>query len=315
MYKALVIGCGNIGAMYDFENNEIQTHTKALVLNGNFEVSVFDANTTLAQKVAQKYQIQAIEEIENLKDYDLVSICSPTETHIHYLEECLEAKVKLIICEKPICYNKLILQSTHNKFANYYSGDVKILVNYPRPFLPAYQSLKKDIQNILQADSLISIIIKYYKGLLNYASHAFNLLEFLLDKRLRFTQTNIFSKAYDFFKEDPTISAFAWWDSVPVHIIGLTKTNFSIFELELYFQNHKILIHSQGNIIDIYQKNEQSYGVFPTQPTKTYQNCLKDYMKYVISHAENMLKDKTIQDNFDGAANINQFLLQIIENK
>ncbi len=314
MYKALVIGCGNIGAMYDFENNEIQTHTKALVLNGNFEVTVFDTDKALAQKVAQKYQIEATNEVSNLQNYDLVCICSPTSTHIHYLEKCLEAKVKLTICEKPISYNKLeILQFAHKKLINHYTDNLKILVNYPRPFLSAYQDLKKDIQTILQTDKLSNVAVKYYKGWLNYASHAFNLLEFLFDTDIRFIRTDVLSKEYDFFEKDPTISLYAWWDFVPVHFIGLVKTNFSIFEIELYFQNHKILIHSQGNTIEIYQKNEQPYAVFPAQPSKTYQNCLKDYMKYVILHAEQMLKDKKMEDNFDKASNLNQFFLHILE--
>jgi len=40
MYKALVIGCRNIGAMYDFEKESILTYTKALIQNGNFEVKI-----------------------------------------------------------------------------------------------------------------------------------------------------------------------------------------------------------------------------------------------------------------------------------
>lgn len=313
MYKALVIGCGNIGAMYDFENNKIQTHTKALVLNSNFTVSVFDTDRALAQKVAQKYQIEAINEVDNLQNYDLVCICSPTSTHIHYLEKCLEAKVKLTICEKPICYNKSeILQFSHKKFANHHDG-IRVLVNYPRPFLPVYQDLKKDIEAILQTDKLTTIVVKYYKGWLNYASHAFNLLEFLFDTDIHFIHTDVLIKKYDFFEKDPTISLFAWWGSVLVHFIGLLETNFSIFEIELYFQNHKVLIHSQGDTIEIYQKNKQPYGTFPAQPFKVYQNCLEDYMKYVILHAEQMLKDQEIKDNFNRAINLNIYFLQILE--
>ena len=47
MFKALLIGCGNIGALYDFDNTQILTHAKGYALHPAFELTVFDINKEL----------------------------------------------------------------------------------------------------------------------------------------------------------------------------------------------------------------------------------------------------------------------------
>lgn len=305
MYKALVIGCGNIGAMYDFDADEIQTHVKALVKNGNFDVTVFDVNRNLAEKVANKYQIRSIEKLDDISEYDLVSICSPTKTHVRYLEMCLDAETKLVICEKPISYDLSELETIEKK------GKTRILVNYIRPFLPAYKELKKEIVAILEIDDLTGIVVKYYKGLINYASHAMDLLEFLFDRVISFSRFQIAEKHYDFFEDDPTISGFGYWNEVPLNVIGLTRNQYAVFEVEIYFRKHSIFIRANGKKIEIY-RIDKSTMMLADYPVKTYENCLKDYMKYVIMRAEFMLKDESLEDNFEKAKSINKTLLNLI---
>ena len=57
--KVLVIGCGNIGALYDFKKDGVKTHVKAFVQNGNFDTIVFDRDKVLARRVGDHYNIQA----------------------------------------------------------------------------------------------------------------------------------------------------------------------------------------------------------------------------------------------------------------
>ena len=48
MVKALIIGCGNIGGLYDIDNNKIETHAKAISINNWIKkVDVFDTNIEL----------------------------------------------------------------------------------------------------------------------------------------------------------------------------------------------------------------------------------------------------------------------------
>ena len=60
MYKALVIGCGNIGALYDLESNKVLTHVKALTNHPGFEVTIFDTDSELANKFRVNTELQGL---------------------------------------------------------------------------------------------------------------------------------------------------------------------------------------------------------------------------------------------------------------
>ena len=89
MYRGLVIGCGNIGALYDFDNAQIITHAKAIHTDPRFSLSVFDINKELAKKISSKYNCEIIEEIneQTMQSFNCVSICTPTHTHYEFLEK------------------------------------------------------------------------------------------------------------------------------------------------------------------------------------------------------------------------------------
>ena len=99
--KALLIGCGNIGALYDWESINIKTYAKCLSkLQINFEL--YDNDILLARKVATKYKVIALENLNQIRfsSYDLVIISSPTKTHFEYLINIFSDPPNLIICEK-----------------------------------------------------------------------------------------------------------------------------------------------------------------------------------------------------------------------
>ena len=53
--KTILLGCGNIGAMYDIDTDEIKTHAKALSFTPGVDVSVFDEDAAKAHRIALKY--------------------------------------------------------------------------------------------------------------------------------------------------------------------------------------------------------------------------------------------------------------------
>lgn len=58
-FNILLIGCGNIGALYDFQNDEILTHAKALNHHNLKSVFIYDTNSDLLQKVSQKLVLKS----------------------------------------------------------------------------------------------------------------------------------------------------------------------------------------------------------------------------------------------------------------
>ena len=55
MYKVLILGCGNIGAGYDFDNEQVLTHAKAFNLHPEFSCVFYDQDHALSKRVAEKY--------------------------------------------------------------------------------------------------------------------------------------------------------------------------------------------------------------------------------------------------------------------
>lgn len=315
MYKALVLGCGNIGAGYDLDTDKILTHAKALYLNPKFALTVFDSNEQQARKIADKYNCDVIADL-NLADishFDLVSICTPTETHAQYLSMLISAGIKMIICEKPVSNNVDELNSLQAIFLAHKS---KILVNYIRRFQPAYVKLRDLVKELLKKEALTNISIRYQRGFLNNCSHAMDILQFLLDKEINLGPIKLHNAVADHFVNDPTVSMLTNWEHVNVSVLGLSNVKFSHFEIDIFFKQSKIAIKNAGQLIEIYKSENRKEFLEPLflDSEHVFKDCLENYMKFVIDHAEKVLSGKIKEDNFISSISLNKKMLNYLKN-
>lgn len=314
MYSALVIGCGNIGALYDLTNDQILTHAKAFSLSKEFSLSVFDIDKEVTKNVSSKYNCNVIDNIDKkaLAGFDCVSICTPTSTHVDILEKALKAGVKVIICEKPVSN---IPEELNKALSMYSSGDSKVIVNYIRRFQPAYSEVKKLISGILMRETLTNISIRYQKGFLNNCSHAFDLIEFLINDRHVLNEIKKHHCVYDHFADDPTISLQAFCNGANVSVTGLTEIKYPVFEIDLFFTEHKIAIYEAGNKIKIFGAvNSGSAQKFVQEDTKfRFTDCVKNYMQHVVGYVEGILKGEELNDNFLSSVELNERMIRYIK--
>lgn len=313
MFKALVIGCGNIGAGYDFDNEKIMTHAKALSLNKNFELSVYDTDYSLATKVAAKYNCSIEQEInsEVVSKFDCISLCTPTPTHYSYLQLLFQNAIKLVICEKPVSNS---LDELDSIASDYMQSSTKVLVNYVRRFQPKFSELKLLINELLQKEELLNINIKYQKGFINNCSHALDLLEFLINKPIDFTDIKKSNAIYDFLNSDPTPSMQALWNKTNVSIVGLTNINYGLLDIELYFQSTRIIIKDAGQTIEIDEMADKLKAFSLLKHHKTISDCNKDFMVSIIQKAESFLNNQTVDDNFLSSIALNKKMLNYLYN-
>lgn len=297
--KALLIGCGNIGALYDLNNPFIQTHAKCMFQSDWISnIDVYDNNIVIAKKIAKKYNFSVIENYNKniIGKYNIVCICTPTETHFNYIKDCIEKKVKCIICEKPLSYSLKEL----NQIASLYNeGSTKILVNYYRRFQKKYSDLKKELNK--NKSELLKINFRYYKGLLNFASHGFDTINYLLDLDISFDDKKIISKKYDYFKQDPTVSIYSKFNNIEIHLNG-NDIKDPIFEIDLFFRDYKVEIFDLGNKANIIFRNK----------IKTYNSLIENYMIDVYEDLKNVYCKKKLSDNFLESINLNKKLLKLI---
>lgn len=313
MYNLLLAGCGNIGALYDFENDQVLTHAKAFTFHPEFKLTVFDVDFKLAQKVAKKYNAECIESFNDLRPgyFDCFNICTPTQTHFELLKMGFDQHVKLIVCEKPVSNNKNELNDLSDL---YDKSESKVLVNYFRRFLPEFIQLKEKITTLLAAEEITSIAVRYQKGFMNNCSHALDLIQFLTGKEIQFQDTIATNLVFDIFETDPTLSLQAKWGNAFVSILGLANVKFSHFEIDLYFEYHKIIIKDAGNSIEIYKANPGArvYQPLIIQTGLSQYNCIKNYMKPVAEHAGEILNGRIQQDNFKEALGLNKKMLDVL---
>ncbi|HXB41273.1 MAG TPA: Gfo/Idh/MocA family oxidoreductase [Bacteroidia bacterium] len=305
MYKALVIGCGNIGALYDIKGKKTLTHAKAYHLNSKFNISVYDTDPHKAKQIAKKYKISFVEKLteEELKKFDFVSICTPTDQHFKLLIRLLNLKTKIILCEKPVSYSGPELELLKKKYSK---SSSKVLVNYIRRFQPAYAEVKSYLAKNLKDKKPGQIIIKYKRGFINNGSHAFDTLNYLLDTKTHLKKVKLILKTYDLNGLDPTLTCNTNYNNTELSVIGITNTDCPLFEIEIYFNTSKLLIRESGNLIEYYSIDTKTKQL---KLKKTWMGALDNYMEHVLNAAVEIHKNKR-EDNFLHSLQLNKTLLQ-----
>lgn len=311
--NVLLIGCGNIGAQYDLYSDEVHTHAKAWKLLFDINLSVFDLDEELTTQVSQIYDCKVLNKIDenSFDSFDAISICTPTHTHIDFLEHAFKAGVKTVICEKPISLKiselETILEMQNPK--------TKVIVNYFRRFLPEFIKLKNYINTLLAGmEDVTNINVTYQRGFINNCSHAFDLLEFLLEKKLILSDVSVKNRVYDHFPNDPTLSFQSKWDNIDLSVVGLIGVEFSHFEIEIFFKQHRISIHNAGNDIVFYQSQMNGRFLKPLKCLSdiSVSGCMSNYMKYVIEEAVLLNSDTSRKDNFKTSIELNRTMLNFL---
>ena len=274
--NAIIIGCGNIGALYDIENNqlEITTYINAISRIPEIDLTICDTNTSLLKRLSKLYKCSTISNSDhlNLKKFDIVCIALPTEFHFKFLKGALNAGVPLILLEKPIVSSLFEIEQVE-KLVN--QNDSFILVNYYRRFQPAYVDLKEKLNRDFSIKDLSNIVIKYNRGFYNNCSHAIDLIGWLMNIPYNFSNPMVLSRTNDTFPTDPTINLTFNWSNAFVSCSGITNTNYYILDIELYFKNGYILLLDGGDKI-----------VISLNGKKTEQSMfLSTSLKYVIDYA------------------------------
>jgi hypothetical protein len=292
MASALIIGCGNIGGLYDLNNDLVQSHSKAMY-NATWikKVDIHDINLDLAKKISKKYGFGIINSLPKNLHYNLVCISTPTRTHFNYLKLAIESKTPLVICEKPISNNVVELKSL---LMLYSSGESKIMVNYFRRFQNKYKKLKHEYNFIF--NEINTIEVNYYKGILNNASHALDLVIFLTNKNLYPESVEILKSEYDSFDFDPTVSLKFNSNNVNFIMNGANIKS-PIFEINFISKNHTLKLIEGGNTALIFENNIL---------IKKIDNLTLNYMTDVYLDLEKLFLKIKNKDNFIQSLNLNK---------
>jgi predicted dehydrogenase len=130
-YRVAIIGAGRIGCEFD------DCHARAYKENPNTElVAIIDKRFDKALEAAKKWNVPITgDEYWQLGELglDIVSICTPPQTHYSVLKDMLIANPQLsaIYCEKPIAID---LEDAHEMIAACKERNVILQINHQRRF-------------------------------------------------------------------------------------------------------------------------------------------------------------------------------------
>lgn len=254
-YKAVIIGAGNVAALYDRPNSKkISTHAHAYVENKKIELlGFYDASIERAHNAACIWGGRAFSSLgEALKEADVVSVCVPDSAHYDVLLEIAKYNILLVVAEKPLT---VTLEQAYNIKEVYAERGIPIVVNYSRSFVPVFISLRDNIHQGIYG-KLIKSTSYYGKGLLHNGGHLINLLTFLFGSDIEVL--SVTNRDVDFFEDDPNYDVQLKINEGIHSIISIDCRKVSIFEQDLLFENARVRILDNGNIIELYTVEEST---------------------------------------------------------
>lgn len=304
--RALLIGCGNIGALYDLEREGVLTHAKALAtLSVPFDIVEIDEQR--AAQVTARYGGRAFRSLDavELATYSIASIASPTSDHPAQLVRLLGANVAVVICEKPIAARASDLLRVRDARS---ASRSLVFVNYIRRFQPAYAALAQHLASYAnEPKSVQGITVRYQRGFLNNASHALDLLSMLFGRLVDIARPRVLRSAADAFADDPTLSLAFDWSGVPVFVLGHVASGYGIFEIDIELRDARVRIHDRGDRIDWLVPD--GAGGFIRDEGRSATGAIADYMLPVMRRAL-----EGSPENFDSAYTLNLKLCDLLAN-
>lgn len=232
--KSAIIGCGQIAGGYDeyAEDDQVRTHAKAYQQQPATELAaVVDQDHRRAKEFSTHWGVPEAyantTEMLSTVEPDIVSICTPDNTHAEMLELCLECpSIKAVWCEKPLMTE---VKDAGVIVSGYTQRGVVLAVNYWLRWDAEIQHIKSSLEKG-ELGKIQKVVVYYTKGICHNGSHA---LDLLIDWFGEPNEKQVLGSHVDFTADDPTVDAHLLMNNVSVYLIGADGREYSIFEIDI----------------------------------------------------------------------------------
>ncbi len=307
MYRAVIIGAGNIASGFDSpDSRDILTHAHAYQCHPAFQLTGFyDKDYKRAVEAAHKWGCRAYGTLaEALKAAKVVSCCVPDSYHRQILEKAAAYAPKLVIAEKPLASSV----AEGEELLRTYGTGIPLLLNYSRRFLPEFQLLREEIRRY---GKFLKGVGYYGKGILHNGSHMIDLLRFLLGSVECGKILKAEIRDYD---GDPSKDAILQVQGQPFYMAAVDSRIATVFELDLFFEKARIRIVDGGSLIERYMiKESDTYAgyynyVFQEREHVDYSHA----MIGLLDNAKDILEEKgTPACSIEDGAEVLKICIQI----
>lgn len=267
MYNVGIVGCGGIAS--GFEDDPLREHpcTHAGAYSAIPQTKIVcasDISRPKLEKFSKRWGIHRLytsyKEMLSQEKLDLVSVCTPPDTHCQIVTDTARSGVDAIFCEKPIATSG---QEARKMINACKKNGVHLAVNHSRRWDMNYQQirrmlLKKELGEIVKINGC------YSSGLSVMGTHMIDLLEYFCGDVAKVigvkedTQgVNSLWYSENYSPTDPPVSGTLWFKSGVVgQLLASCKTRYPFFDIEIFTTRGRISIREwvfSKYLIEIYR--------------------------------------------------------------
>lgn len=274
-------------SQYDSPSNpaQILTHAHAYYAHPDIElIGVVDSDFEKAKQAGKKWDCSVYDGINFAEEFDIVSVCVPTENHAEILKEIIKLKPKLVIAEKPFCAN---LQEAEEIAGLYKQTNIPILINYTRRFDLIGSRILNEIKNG-EYGEIYHARCLYGRGLKRDGCHAIDIFNWTLGTTDNAMTLN---DIIDYLPTDPSYNMLLSYKKCEnVVMAAIDSRNYGLFEIEFATEKGIISFTKWGQHIHISTPEpEKTYG--------QYQSLIRN--KEFIGSGLNMALYNMVQNAVD----------------
>jgi predicted dehydrogenase len=253
--KVGIIGCGMIAGRFEpLDDPGTYSHAKAYANHGAYgELAFVDHEISKSAFLAEKFSGKAfgtMDEMLELFHPEVVSICTPDDTHFRFTEMALEAKLvpKIIFVEKPVCTRR---EDLAKLLALESAGEAAVIVNHSRRFDPAHQRLMRFIRGG-ELGAVVNVHVDYYGGWCHLGVHIVDTLRYLFNAEVQLER--LCFKCESKYPNDPTLDVDGRIATAAVRLVGHREEYYQILDMNLMFERGQIKLTNFGKRIEVLRK-------------------------------------------------------------
>lgn len=267
MYNVGIIGCGRIAS--GFENDPLREHpcTHAGVYSVTPQTKMTcasDINRFKLEEFSKRWGVHRsyidYKEMLSREKLDLVSVCTPPDTHSRIVIDAAKSGVKAIFCEKPMATS---IQEARKMVDICKKYGVHLTVNHSRRWDMNYQQLK-GILSKKELGEIVKIIGCCTSGLFVMGTHMIDLLMYFcgdvakvmgVKENTRGVDSLWYSENYSL--NDPPVSGILWFKNEIIgQLLASCKTRYPLFDIEIFTTRGRISVKEWAfakYLIEIYK--------------------------------------------------------------
>ena len=249
VYRAAIVGCGRVGCLLDDDPKRrgIWTHAGAYrACDRTRLVALADRDPQALDRAGRRWGIQRLySDLESMlrsEEIDILSVCTPSDSHASRVREAAEAGVRAVWCEKPMAV-------TPAEAADLASLEDRLMiaVNHVRRWDRCYQRAKQFLEEGHLGRPL-RVTAWYTHGISNMGSHLMDTLRTLCGE-----PRWVWAAPDESGAADPTLSGLIGFEGdLLCQVVGC-GSEFLLFEVDLIGSRGRMRASSNGSRLETWR--------------------------------------------------------------